>query len=78
MSSKLRRILLFLSQGQSQGVCCWLLGVSLTADCKLYFIRFLYPLADIEKDLMFLVAGSDLFPPANPGPSAEMFSLPVH
>ena len=70
-------ILLFLSQGQSQGVCL-LLGVSLTADCELYFIRFLYPSADIEKDLMFLVAGSDLFPPANPGTSAEMFPLPLH
>ena len=27
---------------------------------------------------MFVVAGSRLFPPANPGASTEMFSLPVH
>ena len=27
---------------------------------------------------MFGVAGPRLFPPANPGPSAQMFPLPVH
>ena len=70
-------ILLFLSQGQPQGVSCSSLT---TANCIFLYsdIRQTRWLWDERESHMFGVAGSRLSSPAYPGPSPQMFSLPVH